>query len=83
LILQASATDLWRRAKLRDTRRAFGNGRRRPFLARGLLLADTAAAGAGDTLDPDLIVLRASEGPLSATLAPFLDALRRSKGAAG
>jgi hypothetical protein len=83
IIVHASATDFWRRAKLRDLKRAFGQGRRRPFAARALLLLGAAAAGGGDSLDPDLIVLRdggGSAGP--ALLDPFLAAVPKSAGPA-
>jgi hypothetical protein len=81
LIFHCSATDFWRRAKVRDLKRAFAYGRQRPFLARGLVLAGAAATPASDNLDPDLIVLREPGAFDPAVLAPFLEALNRSKGA--
>ncbi|MGA2395163.1 MAG: toll/interleukin-1 receptor domain-containing protein [Candidatus Lustribacter sp.] len=83
LVLHASSTDFWRRAKMRDLKRAFGNGRRRPFAARGLLLSGAASTGVADTLDPDLIVMRAPDALEPTILSPFLDALNRRKGATG
>ena len=84
IVLHASATDFWRRAKLRDLKRAFGQGRRRPFSARALLLLGAAAQGSGDALDPDLIVLRGGDGaPSPAMLDPFLDVMLRGKGPTG
>ncbi len=84
IVLHASATDFWRRAKLRDLKRSFGQGRRRPFAARALLLLGAAAEGSGDALDPDLIVLRDRDGAASpAMLDPFLDVMLRGKGPTG
>jgi hypothetical protein len=83
IILHASATDFWRRAKLRDLKRAFGHGRGRPFVARAIVLLGAAAAGGGDALDPDLIVIRGSENASEpAILAPFLAGLPRITGPA-
>jgi hypothetical protein len=80
IVLHASATDFWRRAKLRDLKRAFGLGRARPFGARALLLADAAG---GDALDPDLIVVRdaIALGP-AAALAPFIETLQKNAASA-
>ncbi len=84
IVLHASATDFWRRAKLRDLKRAFGQGRRRPFSARALVLLGAAAEGSGDALDPDLIVLRDAGGAAGpAMLDPFLGVLLRGKGPTG
>jgi hypothetical protein len=84
IILHASATDFWRRAKTRDLKRAFGHGRPRPFAARALLLCGAEADRAGDSLDPDLIVLRdGGDVPNPAALDPFLEALARSKDPTG
>ena len=79
LVVHGSSTDLWRRTKLRDMKRAFGNGRHKPFLARGLILVGAAVDGQGDMLDPDLIVMRSHGGDLAPALAPFLAALKRNK----
>jgi hypothetical protein len=80
LVLHASATDFWRRAKLRDLKRAFGLGRARPFSARALLLAE---ASGGDALDPDLIVVRDAIGlGPAAALEPFLETLRKNAASA-
>ena len=80
LVLHASATDFWRRAKLRDLKRAFGLGRGRPFRARALLLAE---ATGGDALDPDLIVVRdAIALAPAAALEPFLETLKKNAASA-
>ena len=84
IVVHASATDFWRRAKLRDLKRSFGQGRRRPFAARALLLLGPAADGSGDALDPDLIVVRDHDGTAGPrAVDPFLSALLRSKGPTG
>ena len=80
LVLQGKAPALWRRAKLRDMKRAFGNGRHRPFLTRGLFVCGDADI---DTFDPDLVVMQQSGDFAPAQLSPFLAALGRSQGATG
>jgi hypothetical protein len=82
LVLHASSTDFWRRKMLRDVKRAFGNGRRRPFLARGLLLTEAGRASAADILDPDLVVMTTSDNFSAGMLDPFLAAIARPKGQA-
>jgi hypothetical protein len=79
IVLHASATDFWRRAKLRDLKRAFGLGRARPFAARALLLA---GASGGDALDPDLIVIRDAVAQGPASLAPFVETVRKNAASA-
>ena len=80
IVFHASATDFWRRAKLRDLKRAFGLGRARPFAARAMLLA---GATGGDALDPDLVVVRdaTAAGP-AAALEPFLETLKKNAASA-
>jgi len=79
LFYHNSATELWLRTKLRDLRKAFGNGRKKPYAARGLMLGDPARVDTSGFLIPDLIVLDGSEPFTPDRLTPFLQALARAQ----
>lgn len=82
LVLHASSTEYWLRKMLRDVRR-LGNGRGRPFLARGLIVIEGADGTTNDVRDPDLVIAKTTPDGLERSVEPFLAALHRARAEAG
>ncbi len=83
LIYHGATSELWLRTKLRDLRKVFGNGRRRPFGATAVVLADPPTPEKRSFPDDETIVVRAFGGFESWVLAPFVEQLANATGRAG
>ncbi|HZO95711.1 MAG TPA: hypothetical protein VFB22_18320 [Candidatus Baltobacteraceae bacterium] len=83
LIFHGATSELWLRTKLRDLRKAFGYGRRRPFAAAAVVLADPRTPDKAHVPDDEAIVIDAF-GPFESwVLAPFVEQLANASGRTG
>jgi len=83
LIYHGTTTELWARTKLRDLRKAFGYGRRRPFAAAAVVLAEPRTPEKERFPDEDAIAIRAFGSFETWVLAPFVEQLANAVGRAG
>jgi len=83
LIYYGRAGELWLRMKLRELQKVAGYGRAAPLLAKGIYVGAPRTDAKERLRDREATILR-DYGPFSPdSLRPFLDRLRKEKGARG
>jgi hypothetical protein len=76
LIYHGETTEFWLRTKLRDLQRAFGLGRRRPFVATAVMFGDPKR-GKEAVRRADVLTIEGYGAFRAALLDPFAERLRR------
>ena len=75
VIYYGTAHESWVQCKLIDLRKAFGQGRERPYLANAVMVGAPATAEKSGFATREAIVVDASQGPAASTLEPFVSLL--------
>jgi hypothetical protein len=75
LIYWGNADEFWLRTKMRDLIRVRGLGRKRPFSASAVVLAEPANPEKDDFVTRDALVIRAGPAPSAESLEPFASAI--------
>ena len=79
LIYWGASSEFWVQIKSRDLQKAFGHGRARPFLARGIVLGDPKTRSKQDFGSRDHVVIQAFGDIQAADIASFGELIRRGE----